>query len=168
MYSVKDVANKLDISRQAIYKKLDRDIIKQHVTTVEGIKYISEEGFQLLKGNSLNVKDIIDMESSEINKELATDSIELETKLYATLNSVIDSKDKDIEYLREENKILLELMQQQNQLLNNSQKIQQQALSNTELLLLEKRQQLLLKEAEYKLNQKKSFKERLMIFIKGN
>ncbi|EOU2007563.1 hypothetical protein [Clostridium perfringens] len=159
MYSVRDVAKALNISRQAVYKKLSMDSLKNYIVMVDGVKYLSEEGFQLLKTSCMKAKGI--------TEDMSTDLTTVDSSLIETLNTVIVSKDRDIEYLKAENEKLLGVIQQQNQLLNNSQENHQKALNNTELLLLEKRQQLLLRESEYKLNIKKTFRERIRILIKG-
>lgn len=166
MYSVREVANRLDISRQAVYKRINKESFKEFIILNEESKYISEEGFQVLKKGSIKAKEIIETSKEQVDinfGELQT----VDNRLVDTLNSIIESKDEDIKDLKVENKKLLQLMEQQNQLLHNSQKIQQQALSTTEQILLEKRQQLLIRETEYKLNRKLSWKHRLRILFKG-
>lgn len=155
MYSVRDVAKELNISRQAVYKKLSKDSLKDYIVIVDGVKYLTDDGLLFLK----SLKESENQKTSEIFNE---------ESLVNILNDVIKSKDRDIDYLRDKNEKLLELIKQQNQLLNNSQNNEQIALSNTEILLLEKRQQLLLREVEYKLSMKKSFKERLKFLFTGN
>lgn len=155
MYSIRDVAKELNISRQAVYKKLSKDYLKDYIVIVDGVKYLTDDGLLFLKS----------LKESENQK---TSEIFTEESLVNILNDVIKSKERDIDYLRDKNEKLLELIKQQNQLLNNSQNNEQIALSNTEILLIEKRQQLLLREVEYKLSMKKSFKERLKFLFTGN
>lgn len=81
------------------------------------------------------------------------------------MNEVIKSKDKDIELLRKENEKLLELIQQQNQLLINNQNLQEKALNNVELMLLDKRAQLIQRSIEYN-DKNKSFRGKLKFFCK--
>ena len=147
MYSVRNVAKELNISRQAVYKKLSKDFMKEYITIVDGVKYLTDDGLLFLKSfkNSENEKTLVD--SSE-------------ESLVDILNNVIKSKDKDIELLRKENEKLLELIQQQNQLLINNQNLQEKALNNVELMLLDKRAQLIQRSIEY--NEKnKSFRGKL-------
>ena len=170
MYSVKEVANRLNISRQAVYKRLNTELYKEYVKVVDEVKYIDEIGFKLLEVSCTKVNRIIEEQVNNQYMDQHSEEEKLTTnkdELIGMLNSMLLSKDKDIEYFKEENKKLLELMQQQNKLLYNSQQIQQKALSNTELILLEKRQQLLIREAEYKLNEKRSLRERIRILFKG-
>ena len=166
MYTVKEVANQLGISRQAVYKRINKESFKEHLIIVGDSKHISKQGFQLLKEGSIKNKEIIEELNLDTDKkfnELQT----MDTRLIDTLNSVIISKDEDIKDLKEENKKLLNIMEQQNQLLHESQQLQQKALSNTEMLLVQKRYELLIRAQEIEDNKKKSFRERLRIFFKG-
>lgn len=165
MFKVEEVAKELNISRQAVYKKLNKESIQEYIVTIDGVKHLSTEGLEILKGKKPKYKEAQTLSSDEV-ETLEVEKVESEVAITTNfdntsglvniLNNVIESKDKDINHLREENKKLLDLMQQQNQLLLNSQKLQEKSLSNTELLLLEKRQQLLERQAQSQ-NTKKGF-----------
>lgn len=158
MYKVEEVAKELNISRQAVYKKLNKQSIKEYIVVIDGIKHLTKDGLDRLKGIKVEPKCEETIEVDEVEIEVATTSESTDNKLFEVLNSVIASKDKDIEHLKEENKKLMDLMQQQNQLILNSQKLQEKALNNTEMLLLEKRQELLERQEQSKQKKEGFFK----------
>jgi hypothetical protein len=50
LYSVKEVSEVLNLSLVSVYKKFKKPEIKPYIVKKEGIKYISEEGLEILKG----------------------------------------------------------------------------------------------------------------------
>lgn len=163
MYTVKELSVKLNISKQAIYKKITRPSINKYISCIDGVKYISEEGFQLLKDSCINAKEIIEELNEEVIVVKQVDSIDST----GVDNRIIDILERNNLYLKEENKKLLELVEQSNKLLHTEQQLQQKVLTNTELLLVEKRKELEIREIDYNLNKKLSLKERVRILFKG-
>lgn len=49
MYSVRNVAKELHISRQAFYKKLSKDFMKEYITIVDGVRSLTDDGLLFLK-----------------------------------------------------------------------------------------------------------------------
>ncbi|MGL5575970.1 MAG: DNA-binding protein [Sarcina sp.] len=167
MYKVEEVAKELNISRQAVYKKLNKQSIQEFIVIVDGIKHLTKEGVDKLKGIKVEHKEAEEVDVDQVEVEIGATSLNSsDNKLVEILNNVIASKDKDINHLKEENKKLMDLMQQQNQLILNSQKLQEKALNNTEMLLLEKRQQLLERQEENKKNEEGFFTRLKYVFKK--
>ena len=156
MYKVEEVAKELNISRQAVYKKLNKESIQKYIILEDGIKHLTENGLRKLKGIKIEEKEAEYISDDDIEMEVATTSLHsVDNKLIEVLTGVISSKERDVDHLRGENERLVSLLEQQNQLLLNSQKLQDKALSNTEILLLEKRQQLI--ERKEKVDEKSKF-----------
>lgn len=162
VYKVEEVAKKLNISKQAVYKKLNRDDIKAYIVMVEGVKHLSIEGLNKLKGVEGKFAEGNVYEETASTKFNDTCSInstiystDVKNSLVGQLEKIIEGKDKEIEFKNKEIERLMEIIQQQNKLLLNSQVIQQKVLSNTELLLLEKREEL--KQRQEEKNKKKRF-----------
>lgn len=169
MYRIEEVARELNISKQAVYKKLNKESMQKFIVVEDNIKHITEEGLNKLKGIRVESKEPELMDDGDIEVEVATSSLNsVDNRLIEVLNDVIVTKEKDIDYLRNENGKLMELLQQQNQLLLNSQKLQEKSLSNTELLLLEKRELLAERKQEFELQkQTDSIFKRLKFIFKG-
>jgi predicted DNA-binding protein YlxM (UPF0122 family) len=61
-YTISEIAEKLNVSRQYIYKKvnqLDNDL-KQYTSSRNGVKYISLKGFEIIS-NSINVNKKVNL-----------------------------------------------------------------------------------------------------------
>ena len=169
LYRVEEVAKELNISKQAVYKKLNKESIQKFIVVEDGIKHLTEDGLKKLKGIKIESKEPELMKDIDVEVEVATSSLNsVDNRLIEVLNDVIVTKEKDIDHLRNENDKLMELLQQQNQLLLNSQKLQEKSLSNTELLLLEKRELLAERKQEFELNkQTNSIFKRLKLVFRG-
>ncbi|EOT2903456.1 DNA-binding protein [Clostridium perfringens] len=141
LYTVEQVSKELNISKQAIYKKIrDKKEFKQYIVVKDGIKHINAEGLKSLKGETIDKK-------------------------YEELEYLIKQQVEEIERLREDKKRLLNLLEQQNQIILNSQELQKQALNNTETLLLEKREELKRRAEEYEKQNNSWFKKFKLKFI---
>lgn len=169
MYRVEEVARELNISKQAVYKKLNKESIQKFIIIEDGIKHLSQEGLNKLKGIKVKEQEPEFIDYNDIEVEVATSSLNsIDERLIDTLNNVISRNEKDINHLKSENNKLMELLQQQNQLILNSQKLQEKALNNTELLLLEKQSVLAERKLEYELKQKtNSIFKRLKFILRG-
>ena len=143
MFKVKDVSKELGISEQAVYKKFRTiEEIQEHISLVDGVRCISEDGLNLLKQDKKfkfkrfsRFNDDRKIEKEEPKEQEQEESL----KFKEIIGLKVDS---EVIFLREENKRLLDVIKEQNQLLLNSQRLQQQALSNSELILLDKRREL--------------------------
>ncbi|EPB8149639.1 DNA-binding protein [Clostridium perfringens] len=141
LYTVEQAAKELNISKQAIYKKIrNKEDFKQYIVVKDGIKNINENGLKILKGETID-------------------------KRYEELEQLIKQQVEEIIRLRENNKRLLDLIEQQNNIILNNQELQKKALSNTELLLLEKREQLKRKNEEWNKQNNSWFKKFKLKFI---
>lgn len=123
--TVEEIATELGVSKQTIYKKIKNPSFKDFLYYENGVKKISEEGVNILKGRNPN-DEIIERQLKEIK--------ELKEEKKALLNTV-----------NQQNQIILE----QNQIIINSQQLEKQAMENTkaaltsvEKMLLEKREEL--------------------------
>lgn len=99
--TVKEFALKANVSVQAIYQRLDRDL-KPYLKTFKGKKYISSEGLQLLvKDGStviqqeLNKNDLMKFNGSANNPET-----ELLKDALTTFKEQLEAKDKQISELQ--------------------------------------------------------------------
>ena len=148
MFKVKAVSIELGISEQAVYKKFrNLEEIQKHISLIDGVRCISEEGLNLLKQDKKfkfrRFKGDSTIEKEEPKEQEQQDGL----KFKDIINLNVES---EIIYLREENKRLLDIIKEQNQLLLNSQRLQQQTLSNSELILLDKRKQLEVRQEEFR------------------
>ena len=135
LYTVEQAAKELNISKQAIYKKIkNKEEFKQYIVIKDSIKHIKEEGLNCLRG--VEPKDLL-----------------------------IKQQVEEIERLRADNKRLMILIEQQNQIILNSQELQKKTLSNTEFLLLKKKEELKRRAEEYENQNNSWFKKFKLKFI---
>ena len=122
-YTVAEISQELNISKVSIYNRLKKKEFKGLTTKRQGITYINEKGFNLIKVD-INppeeiVNDVKDKETyNTVNEEIATDteSLNIDKELFKLLkdqlnqNSIqMQTKDKQIEELNERMKQLIEL-----------------------------------------------------------
>lgn len=157
VYSVEQVARELNISKQAVYKKLNKEELKQYIVMVDGIKHLSIEGLNTLKGveQRFNESKKAQDDSNPLNSSCSTNSSKVENSLIEHLEKLIESKSEAIDFKNKEIERLMEIIEQQNKLLLNSQMLQSKALSNAEILLLEKKEEL--KQRQEERSKKKRF-----------
>lgn len=157
VYSVEQVAKELNISKQAVYKKLNKEELKQYIVMVDGIKHLSIEGLNTLKGveTRFNESNNQNDDLNSLNSSCSTDSSKVENSLIDHLEKIIENKSNDIDFKNKEIERLMEIIEQQNKLLLNSQMLQSKALSNAEILLLEKKEEL--KQRQEQQSKKKRF-----------
>ncbi|NFA44472.1 hypothetical protein EXM65_18400 [Clostridium botulinum] len=105
----------------SIYKKLKLKEIEPHITKLQGVTYVNEVGFNLLKESlNLNEKIKTNLNNKNINVEIATDLVDFKEDLTSlnllkddyieTLKKQIEEKDNQIQKLHkliENNQILL-------------------------------------------------------------
>ena len=121
MRTIKQVATELNISTQAVYKKINKsmkNILRNHIKKEHGQTLISEHGFEIMKSslqplddneNQLQDENIINDKSTE-NGDITDDidNIEVANDLQpnATSNDEKKSLNEQITYLRKQNKLL--------------------------------------------------------------
>jgi len=104
MYTIKEVAQKLDITPQAVYKKLNQlqTELNNHIHQVEKgsktVKAVDKQGLEILK-DSLNQP--VD---NQVDNQFKTETMEILRETIDTLNNQIEVKDKQIQQLKEEHK----------------------------------------------------------------
>lgn len=104
LYSVSEVSQLTGLSKQTIYNKLKLKNLQEHISKKQGISYIDEVGFNLIK-DSLNFEtnDLNHLKNNEgdnaANAEIATDTedLKLENNLFKALIEQLNRKDKQIE-----------------------------------------------------------------------
>lgn len=121
LYSVSEISNLINLSKVSIYKKLKLKEIEPHITKLQGVTYVNEVGFNLLKESlNLNEKIKTNLNNKNINVEIATDLVDFKEDLTSlnllkddyieTLKKQIEEKDNQIQKLHkliENNQILL-------------------------------------------------------------
>ncbi|MBY6860825.1 hypothetical protein [Clostridium botulinum] len=121
LYSVSEISNLINLSKVSIYKKLKLKEIEPHLTKLQGVTYVNEVGFNLLKESlNLNEKIKTNLNNENINVEIATDLVDFKEDLTSlnllkddyieTLKKQIEEKDNQIQELHkliENNQILL-------------------------------------------------------------
>ena len=132
MYTVKEIADLLDVSQVTVYnhlKKNEKELIG-HVSKKQGVTYIKDEGLKILKismgiiqvpivKETISLEQIID----EISLNIVNDTNSKYEKLEDDIKNNNDKLEKELKEIKEQNKILIDLMQQQQEKISLSQKI---------------------------------------------
>jgi hypothetical protein len=117
LYTVMEVSESIGLSKQSVYKKLKVKELHEHVTKRQGITYIDEDGFNLIKdGLKANVESLKDLNNKEIdntpNEEAAadTENLNVNLDLLNILKDQLNQKDlqlktKDIQIDEKDNQI---------------------------------------------------------------
>jgi predicted DNA-binding protein YlxM (UPF0122 family) len=77
MYTITEVSKIIGVSRQAIYKKINREELQPHLKDSDKGKMVSEKGLTILKGifsDYLDSKQVTDNEQSKSCKQ--TDNLQ--------------------------------------------------------------------------------------------
>lgn len=114
--TIAEVAQKLGVSKVTIYNKLKvlKDKIKNNLTEIENIKYIDNQGFNLIK-ESLNLKEKLnqkELKNVDINiiisfKDETINLLKLQIDDLKTQLNEKDNQIKTLNRLMENNQILL-------------------------------------------------------------
>jgi len=138
-YSIKEVLDKLDISRATLYNRIDKNKqqLDRHISSKNGKKYISSIGIEILRANE-GINDVDNMDN-------VNDSINNENR---SGGEVIEILKKDNEFLK-------------NQILEKDSHIHTltKLIENSQILLRESQQKVLLLETK----KKENFFKRLFI-----
>lgn len=117
LYSVMEVSESIGLSKQSVYKKLKAKELQEHLTKNQGITYIDEDGFNLIReGLKANIEGLNDLNYEEVdntvNEETATDTANLSVNqdLLNLLKEQLNQKDlqlktKDIQIDEKDNQI---------------------------------------------------------------
>lgn len=99
--SVKEFAVKANVSVQAIYQRLDRDL-KPYLKTFKGKKYLSSEGLQLfIKDDSTTIKQELNKGAlTEFNESATNSEIELLKDALTAFKEQLKVKDIQISELQ--------------------------------------------------------------------
>lgn len=114
LYTVAEISKLTNLSKVSIYKRLELKEMQQHISKKQGVTYIDEEGFNLIKDSlkvneefKTEVKDVQNDDS--INEEVSMDSDDLSLK------------SDYINYLKQENDRLWKEIQDKSRQLENFQ-----------------------------------------------
>lgn len=103
LHDVDEISIKLNVSKVTIYNKLKLKELKAYIVKKQGKSFVDEDGFNLIK-DSLNIKSSIknsvknDNVMNSANEEVAMDN----EYLINLKDSLIDTLNSDIEFLRRE------------------------------------------------------------------
>lgn len=99
--TVKEFAVKANVSVQAIYQRLDRDL-KPYLKTFKGKKYLSSEGLQFfIKDNSTTIKQELNKDAlTEFNESADNSEIELLKDALTAFKEQLKVKDIQISELQ--------------------------------------------------------------------
>lgn len=103
LYSIAEVSDLIGLSKVSIYKKLKLKNFEGHFVKKQGITYVSEHGFNLIK-ESLKLKEEVksELKPKEVEKGLNedvsmnTEALNLKTDYINTLKEQLKEKDKQI------------------------------------------------------------------------
>ena len=106
LYTIAEVSELIGLSKVSIYKKLKVKELEVHLSKNQGVTYITEQGFNLIKEN-LKLNDEIKTEvklkdvDNTLNDETATDieSFNIENDYIKTLKEQLYEKDSQIKEL---------------------------------------------------------------------
>jgi len=108
MQTIKEVAEELDISTQAVYKKLNQlqTKLNNHIHEVakgnKTVKAVDRKGIEIIK-DSL-VKAVDKQVCNQVGNQLQVETMEILRETIDTLKSQMDKKDREIQQLKEDYK----------------------------------------------------------------
>lgn len=105
-YTVDQVSKELNISKQAIYKQLKKDELKKYITVIDGVKHISTDGLNLLKGEN-PLEKVIKQQVEEIER-LRDDNKRLLSLLEQQNNIILNCQELEKKALNNTELLLLE------------------------------------------------------------
>lgn len=98
IYTISEVSNILDVTTQAVYKRLqqDQDSLDEFVTSKGGRKSLTKEGV-------LKLAELMGIDEPFKEEDEETESVENQTEV---IEAVTNAQDELLDYLREDNKRL--------------------------------------------------------------
>ena len=167
LMTVAEVQEILCVSKKAIYDKINKSEFEDLIVKIKGVKYIKLKGVKKLKesfGKASKAEILEEFESVEKAQSEIVKNVFEEVDYKEEL--IIELREK-IKFLENENIKLFDLigdqnsiMKQQNNIIQNEQQI---TLNHTELLLVEKREVLKLRQEQYQ-KESKGIRKFLKIF----
>lgn len=139
LYTVEEVAQELNITKQAIYRHIRKEEFKDYIVVKDRVKHITEDGLNRLKGKD-NKEIIIQKQREEI----------LELKL---------EKKQLLKLLDQQNEIIKTSQLLEKKAIENTNK----ALSEVERVLVDKKKELENRKEQFN-NKEKSFWSRFFKF----
>lgn len=115
MYTVLEIADKLNTSKATVYRKL-KLIGEEHIKIENKQKYIDDEGFELIKKAIENKNEV-----KENIKQTNTRIEDKENELSIKHDKYIKNLEEEIDYLREEMQLKNNLLKEQSKQIHNSQ-----------------------------------------------
>ena len=96
-YTIAEVSKLINLSKVSIYRKLKLKEVKEHTSKKQGITYIDEEGFNLIKYGIKNEKDEFKytLKQNPISSEIAID-VNLNKEMINLLKDQLKEKDKQL------------------------------------------------------------------------
>lgn len=102
LYTIAEISDLIGLSKVSIYKKLKLKELAIHLSKKQGVTYITEQGFNLIK-ESLKLNDEVKKKTNfkEISAEIATDTEGFNIKIdyINTLKEQLKIKDNQIKEL---------------------------------------------------------------------
>jgi len=151
-YTIAEISELIKLSKVSIYKKLKLKELEEHITKSQGITYIDDVGFNIIK-DSFNINDKVNLnknvktESSHenndkiIDDEVATDTegFNINEELFNMLKEQLKEKDNQLNMKDKQ-------LQESNERLKQAHKL----IENNQILLKEKpKQEILLLEEHF-------------------
>ena len=157
LYKILEVSKQLKVSKQTIYKKLNKnDDLKQYVTTKNNIQYFDEKGLEFL--DSLISKQVT---VTPVNQEQETKETSNENNCHSEVSTSYNRLQDDyIEHLKkqleEKDKQLLEKDRLMDKIISEHTEL----VRNSQILLREKEEKILMLESKEQ-KKKQNFWKRL-------
>jgi predicted RNase H-like nuclease (RuvC/YqgF family) len=141
MYSVSEVAKKLNVSRVTIYRNIETLDLQQYVTTKNSIKYIDIRGFECLK-EKLGCNNEQECNSNNETTDLLhkLQMLQVET---GHLKHELESKDKHIDTLMNETEMLQRMLHNEQEASKDLRRL----IENSQVLLKQQQDKIFLLES---------------------
>jgi len=172
LYTIAEISDLIGLSKVSIYKKLKAKELEIHLSKKQGVTYVTEQGFKLIKEslklndevkNNVKSKDI----DNTVNNEIATDleGFNIKIDYINTLKEQLKIKDNQIkelttalgkaEGLHQNTQVLLRHEQEQPLLLKHINELDDKFIKVRENMLQQQKE-------EYKQEEKKTWFEKLL------
>lgn len=140
MFSVSEVAKKLNVARVTIYRNIETPELQQYVTVKNNVKYIDSTGLDLLKEKlGCNTKQECNSNNETTDLLHQLQLLQAETE---HLKRELESKDKHIDTLTGETQMLHDMLQHERE----SGKDLRRLIENSQVLLKQQQDKILLLE----------------------
>ena len=125
VYSVKELSEKLEVSRQTVYnylKECSKDL-EGHIFKNKGITFVDEEGLKIIKismgliqvpviqESDMDLNDIAEILKSGLLEELRSDSLEMRKEHKQDMEDMKTELSQEIQELKTQNEMLLQSLE---------------------------------------------------------